>query len=72
MVDLTKYVVAQIYPVLVWGTLMGLAVHAGLSFQLLHSTVDSEPVSVINDLSSRVPITVRVPEKASSRSAALP
>jgi hypothetical protein len=75
LVDLTKFVVARIYPALVWGTLMGLAVHAGLGlpfFHYHHDSVESESITVVNDVAFHVPTTLRFSEATPTRSAALP
>jgi len=58
LVGFAKYAVARIYPALVWGSLMGLAVHAGLSTQIAHEAIESEQVSRIDDASASVPAHV--------------
>jgi septum formation inhibitor MinC len=58
LVDFAKYAVARIYPVLVWGSLMGLAVHAGFSTQIAREAVESEQISLIDDASANVPAHV--------------
>ncbi|MFL5813157.1 MAG: hypothetical protein ACJ763_06230 [Bdellovibrionia bacterium] len=50
LMDLTlknigRHVVARIYPVLVWGAVMGFVVHAGLKSQFSHMEADSEQIS---------------------------
>jgi hypothetical protein len=56
LMDLTKYVVARIYPVLVWGALMGFVAHAGLRSQFSQISTESESASIVETNSaSNVP-----------------
>jgi hypothetical protein len=52
LMDLTKFVVARIYPVLVWGALMGLVVHAGIRSQFSPIEADAESASLIENASA--------------------
>ncbi len=53
LVEFAKWTVARLYPVLVWGTLVGLVAHAGLKSQVAQSAEESERVSVFEDSADR-------------------
>jgi hypothetical protein len=55
VVDFAKYVVARVYPVLVWGALMGFAAHAALKTQFMHNTPETEQLSVLEKAPVGVP-----------------
>lgn len=58
---MARHVVARIYPVLVWGALMGFVVHAGLKSQFSHSETDSEQVSL--NYSARLVADKDIPDR---------
>ncbi len=67
LVTVAKIVTARLYPVLVWGALMGFAVHAGLKSQFFFPAQESEQVTLTNDSSATVKIPAHMEEDASDR-----
>lgn len=60
LVEVAKILSARLYPVLVWGALMGFAVHAGLRSQFMHEVGASEQISLNDNISASAPTHVYV------------
>lgn len=70
LLSIAKIVTGRLYPVLVWGALMGFAVHAGLKAQFSHSSLaapESEQITLANESSARVKIPVKMEEDSSDQ-----